>query len=86
LYCNGKPLHHLDSARSLEYKPKEIATSSVFVVDAPTFRQMSAIDVQNVFRYRHILVTGVESEKMEFDQAGMSTLGSLTQTRHMQGM
>jgi len=39
-----------------------------------------------VFQHRHILVTGVESEKMEFDHAGMSTLGSLTQTRHMQGM
>ena len=85
LYCNGTPLHHLEAARSTAYNPSDPRTSSVFVVDAPTFRQMDAKTIQGVFQQRHILVTGVESEEMVFDLVGLSTLGCPEVTRSVQG-
>jgi hypothetical protein len=84
-YVNGKPRHHLESARSTMYDPKDPTMSSIFVVDAETFQKMDGETIREVFRRRHILVTGVETEDMDFDLEGLSTMGSLIRTRQMQG-
>lgn len=82
LYQDGRPLHHLPSARAKEYSPEG---SSIFVVDASDFMQMSAKEIQAIFRHRHILVLGVPTDQMAFDLEGLSTLGSLVLPREGQG-
>jgi hypothetical protein len=85
LYENGKPLHHLPSARSIVYDSTDPKTSSIFVVDKKTFGMMTASEIQSIFRYRHILVHGVDTDGMQFDLEGLSTVGSVTLPREMQG-
>jgi len=46
---------------------------------------MRAKEIFEVFRHRHILVTGVETEKIAFDLEGLATLGSVTRVWQMQG-
>jgi hypothetical protein len=81
LYQNGRPLYHLESARSTAYD----AQSSIYVVDFVDFKKMKPRDVQDVFRHRHILVLGVEVDELEFDLPGLATMGSLNVPRQMQG-
>ena len=85
LYHNGQPLHQLDAAQSTAYDPTNPTRSSIFVVNSSTFCQMRAKEIFEVFRHRHILVTGVETEEMAFDLKGLATLGSVTRVRQMQG-
>ena len=85
LYKDGKPLHHLDSARSVEFNPKDRGVSSIFVVDATDFKRMAPRQVQQIFRERHILVLGVDPEAMKFDLAGLGSMGCLNATRQVQG-
>lgn len=54
------------------------ASSSIFVVEAERFLRMSAMEIQNVHRYRHILVTGVDSGRLtQFDGEGLQMLADL---------
>lgn len=46
---------------------------------------MKPRDIQDVFRFRHILVLGVEVDEMAFDLPGLATMGSLTIPQPMQG-
>ena len=85
LYKDGKPLHHLDSARSVEFNPKDRGVSSIFIVDAADFKQMAPREVQEIFRDRHILVLGVDAEVIRFDLAGLGSMGCLNATRQVQG-
>ena len=82
LYQDGCPLHHLPSARAKEYSP---AASSIFIVNASDFMQMSAKEIQGIFRHRHILVQGVPTDPMAFNLEGLSTLGSLVLPHDGQG-
>jgi hypothetical protein len=83
LYEQGRPLHHLPSASEVEFDSEG---SSIFVVSYQAYMQMDAQEIQNVFRDRHILVHGVpQQEPIEFDLEGLSTVGSLKQTRTVQG-
>jgi hypothetical protein len=85
-YSNGRPLSQLQSARSTSYDPSQGNVSSIFVVDCPTFKKMSPSVVQEIFRHRHILVQGVETDEVAFDLAGLASLGSISLPRFMQGM
>jgi hypothetical protein len=49
------------------------------------FKTMKGKEIQAIFRHRHILVLDVEVDKMAFDIEGLSTLGSMTLSRQMQG-
>lgn len=69
----------------MAYDPTSQDVSSIFVIKSADFKKMKSRDIQEVFRYRHILVLGVETEKMEFDLEGLSSLGSLMRPRSMQG-
>lgn len=46
---------------------------------------MTGQQIQSIFRERHILVHGVETEKMEFNEEGLATMGSLTRPLQVQG-
>jgi hypothetical protein len=81
LFKNGKPLHHLPSAKSRQYHQD---ASKFFIVSKEELEMMSAYEVQNIFRHRHILVPGKQSGK-KFDRASLRSIGSLTQKRQVQG-
>jgi hypothetical protein len=78
----GRPRFHDPSARSLNYDPEG---SSIFIVDYSTFLSMHPSQIQKVFRHRHVLVSNVPTEKMEFDLEGLSSIGSLSKPISIQG-
>ena len=82
LFKDGKPLHHLDSARALKYDSQ---ASQFFVTSAEIFEKLQPEEVQNIFRDRHILIPGSASECIEFDHHGLATVGSLHVERDIQG-
>jgi hypothetical protein len=86
LYHDGRPLHHKKSARLINYNPNDPRVSSIFVVNYADFKKMKPRDIQMVYRKRHILVLGVETERLRFDLQGLATLGALAKPRQMQGL
>jgi len=80
-YQDGKPLHHLKSARSLKYDPN---ASQFFVVSREELEAMSGKEIQEVFRHRHILVPGHPTD-FAFDRKGLSQLGGLKTKHQIQG-
>jgi len=43
------------------------------------------MEIQDIFRERHILVVGVPTEQMGFNPEGLATMGSLVTPRQGQG-
>src|ERR1700677_3995252 len=82
LYKDGRPLHHLPSARSKLY---DLDASAIFVVDYGDYRKMKAERIQAIFLHRHIFAVNVPTEDIKFDEAGLSTMGALDQSRQVQG-
>jgi hypothetical protein len=80
LFKNAIPLHHLPSATSRQYSP---TASQFFITSDEDLKAMSAQEVQEIFRYRHIVVPGKPSGK-KFDRATLRSMG-LTRKRHIQG-
>ena len=81
-YLNDLPLHRFPSARSIEYDPEG---SSIFIVEANVFEKMSAVEIQNIFRHRHILVLNTPQSQLSFDREGLSTLAPLKKKVVFQG-
>jgi len=83
LYQGRQPLHHLPSARSVAWDPQ---SSIFFIATSEEFSRLSPIVVQEIFRHRNIVVTGVQSaDDIKFDRDGLRSLGSLTAPREMHG-
>lgn len=82
-YVDGRPLHHLPSAQSISLEAQQ---SSVFVVDYIKFTQMTAYQIQSVFRDRHILVLNCPVPAEEFSLKTLEQFGSLKKTIHVQGI
>ena len=82
-YVNDKPLHHLPRASSVDFNP---AASSVFVVDHARFMKMDPMVIQNVFRERHILITGVPHEQQELNEDSLSMFGDIDCPREITGV
>jgi hypothetical protein len=85
IYQNGHPLSQLQSARLPFYDPSDRHVSSIFVVDCHTFKKMPPTIIHDIFRHRHILVQGVETEEMAFNLQGLASLGSIALPRFIQG-
>lgn len=81
-FTDGLPPHLLPSARKKEYTPE---ASSIFVVDFDDFKSMTAQEVQDIFRHRHILVRNGPVETRPFNLESLEMLGSLTTKVSMQG-
>jgi hypothetical protein len=82
-YVDGKPLHHLPSARDREWAQGQ---SRIFVVEYDEYSRMSTQEVQRIFRDRHILVINQpDRENGEFGLKALSMLGHLDADLEMQG-
>lgn len=85
LYVNGRPRHHLPSARDLEWHPDDLEQSSIFVVDYTTFSKMHPSQIQAVFRHRHILVVDTPFPEEPFDMSTLCQLRDPRRNQEMQG-
>jgi hypothetical protein len=61
LYEENAPLHHSTNARSLTVKPN---ASSLCVLDYHAYKDLTQTEIQQIFRHRHILVTGAPVEPL----------------------
>jgi hypothetical protein len=81
-YVNGVPPHCLPPSRSHNFDPM---ASSIFIIQWAEFMKMRNLEIQQIFRHRHILVTGTPTDPMNFDEEGLSTLAPLHQKNVFQG-
>lgn len=74
-YIEGQPPHWQPAARQ---PALEDTTSSIFTIAKRDLERMSPMEIRDIFRYRHILVTGVDSGRpILFDEDGLEMLGDL---------
>jgi hypothetical protein len=81
-YIDGKPPHLHETAQWV--KP-DIPASCIFVAEWELFKSLSSLEVQEIFRHRHILIVNAPVETVDFDREGLETLGSLHSARTVQG-
>lgn len=82
-YVEGKPRHHLPSARNVEYTP---GASCFFIVDYNDFQQLPAATVQAILRHRNILIQNVPQPEFDWSLDTLRELGSVDQSRDIQGI
>ena len=82
-YINGRPRHHLPSARDPNYTE---GCSVFFIIDFPDFMKLSAFKIHEIARKRHIVVQNVPQEDFTWSRVTLSRFGSLSQLREIQGM
>ena len=80
-YVDGRPKHHLESARDLTYKPD---SSIFFLVDHADFMKMSSEDIQRIAKDRNIVVQNVPQENFDWSKETLAKLGDLKQLREIQ--
>ena len=81
-YVNQVPKHRLPTARSQTLHPD---ASVIFVTTWTEFMTMTSLEIQEVFRRRHILITDTPISTLNFDEEGLSTLAPLHQECVFQG-
>jgi hypothetical protein len=81
-FSMGMPLHRLESARDRVLRPGQ---SSIFVVEWADFDKMESREIQEIFRYRHILVVNWPEKTIKFDRAGLSLLAPMKKQKEFQG-
>jgi hypothetical protein len=82
-YVDGKPRHHLPSARSVELLP---GASSFFIIDHQDFQKLSPHTIQAIHRHRHILIENVPQRDFTWSLETLREVGSIEQPRDIQGM
>lgn len=83
-YVGGRPPHWQQAASQTAL---EGGTSSIFVVAQRDFVKMDPLEIREVHRHRHILVTDVDSRKpVKFDQDGLGMLADLDDNVSIQRM
>lgn len=75
--CNGES----GNPRYLE----EGCVSTVEVIPYEKYRVMTTSEVQNRLRYRHLVITGMDTEEVKFDESGLQELTNLESKVHIQG-
>jgi hypothetical protein len=85
-FIDNQPPHLLESARG-PYDPKDDKQSSVYVVTHAEFQQKSTKEVQEIFRHRHILITGAfgVSSTAAFNEETISDFADLGNHVEIQG-
>ena len=73
-YKDGVPLHVADPDKSV-FK----------IMTEEEFKGKSVYEIQEIFRHRHIIVTGIETPGVEFGSAGLAKLARLDSVTHIQG-
>lgn len=74
-YINSKPMHVASPDQSVFH---------VMSVDA--FKSSSSTDIQQLFSKQHIVVYGLHTEAMQFDQHGMQALTTHSKPFTIQGI
>lgn len=73
-FVDGLPLHVSDPQKS-----------AFFVMTEGEFKSSTIEEIQDIFQHKHILVTGMHSETLQFDSRGLSSLTRLSTVTHIQG-
>jgi hypothetical protein len=82
-FVDGVPPHRRPSAKNIEYDKN---ASSIFVVESDNFAKLTAAEVQEIFRHRHILVRNSPTvERLDFTLDALERLGSLSMPVCLQG-
>jgi hypothetical protein len=85
-FYKGKPLHHLNSAKSI--KLKNVGSnplSQIYVTSEEDFNKLSVKEVQGIFRHRHILIPASKERTTPFNRKELSCLGNVDSPREIQG-
>ena len=85
-YIDGRPPHHHPSARERSYDPENPPPSCIFVCKSEDLNTISSEDIQEVYRHRHILVTGVPLQDEGFSLATLKNYASLHKVVDMIGV
>jgi hypothetical protein len=59
--------------------------SSVQVITHDRYKAMSTSEVQDRLRLHHLVITGMPTEAVEFDETGLQELTNLESKVHIQG-
>lgn len=81
-YVKGRPRHHLQQSRQVEYTED---TSIFFIVDYKDYMKMSQEDIHRVARLRHIVIRGAPAPQHTWSLSTLSLTGSISQPRDVQG-
>lgn len=81
-YVDGKPRHHLPSARNPTFEP---GASIFFVVEHSDFIKLTIREVQDIARHRNIVIRNIPQRHFDWGRETLSELGSITQSRDVQG-
>jgi len=82
-YCDGVPPHQLPEARETKCSNQR---SHLFVTTPDMLGRLTPVQIQDIFRHRHILVTGEHPSDSTFDREALSRLGSLEVLRKIEGV
>jgi hypothetical protein len=80
-YVNGRPRHHLDSSRNPSLQD---GASIFFIVEHVDFAKMSARQIQDIARFRHIVVRNIAQPTFEWNSETLSEFGDLRLPRAIQ--
>ena len=81
-YVDGKPKHHLDTARDVNYTP---GSSIFFITDHASFMKLSDDEIHRIAKHRHIVVQDIPQEGFDWSRKTLAKLGDLEQLREIQG-
>ena len=81
-YIDDHPPHHHPSAQNIDGPHG----SAIYITTHQKAALLTPLQVQEIFRHRHIVITGEEQPNSQFDREALSKLGSLTAARQVQGM
>jgi hypothetical protein len=81
-YSGGVPPHRRPSARDQNIQENQ---SMIFIVEYDEFKDMTAQEIQEIFRHRSILVRNWPEKTVKFDRDGLSELGPLHKPSSFQG-
>ena len=81
-YVDGRPKHHLPSARDPTFTP---GSSIFFITDHADLGKYSKADLQRIARDRHIVVQNAPQDDFEWDRETLALLGNLKLLREIQG-
>jgi hypothetical protein len=81
-YVDGRPRHHLPSARNPVYQQD---SSIFFIIDYSEFVKLSGKDIHRIARDRNIVVLNVPQEDFSWSRETLSKLGCIKQCCDIQG-
>jgi hypothetical protein len=82
-YVDGKPRHHQDSARQVEWTP---GASCFLIIDRADYDLLDEDKVNEILRHRNIIIRNSPPREYPWSLDTLRQLGSLDQPRDIQGI